>query len=166
MLTLETFTEHDVAPVLEWITSPRLLAQFAGPELSFPLTHESFWEAVHSPPEGRRAFRVVHTETGTCIGHAQLYPKGPGRVRLARLLIGPPAFRGQGLGQDMVRQLCQYAETEMAAPIQELSAVAWNHAAIRCYAACGFVHQPELDSVFDVLGEPWPLLTMERRLAP
>jgi len=163
MLTLEPFAERDVAQVLEWIPSPRLLAQFAGPELPYPLTHDSFWQAVQSPPEGRRVFRVVHSQTGICIGHAQLYPKGPGRVRLARLLIGPPEFRGLGLGQEMVRRLCQYAEAEMGSTVQELSVVAWNHAAARCYAACGFKHLPELDSVFEVQGEPWPLVGLERR---
>jgi ribosomal protein S18 acetylase RimI-like enzyme len=74
-----------------------------------------------------------------------------------------PAFRGQGLGERMIRSAIGWCE-ETKLRFVRLTVVTSNHAAIRCYKRCGFEEvgvQPEVIRVGDTYHDE---LLMVRRI--
>ncbi len=63
--------------------------------------------------------------------------------RLAELgiLIGAAPARGKGYGTDAVNVLCKFGFEELNLHKIKVSVFDFNHAAIRCYEKCGFVHE-------------------------
>jgi len=75
--------------------------------------------------------------------------------RLARVLIGPPAARGRGLGADMVRQAATFGFGALGLEGIDLAVYTFNHQAIACYRRVGFaVAEPLPPTRF--AGESWP----------
>src|SRR5690606_28550895 len=112
-----------------------MLIQFAGPIFSFPLTRDQLHKYLSDTD--RSVFKIVN-EDGEVIGHCEAYDAKNTEVRLCRVLVGEPEFRGKGLGGIIINALANYAFMVMNASVASLNVFDWNVGAIRCYEKAGF----------------------------
>ena len=136
-LLIRSFTPDDVAGLNTWVTDDEILLRFAGPGLRLPLT----FDQLVAPADGTcLAFAVAERETGRTIGHAQLrgIDRNARACRIARVIIGDPALRGQGLGGELLEVLVEYARNSLGVAEVTLNVYSDNTPAIRCYRRFGF----------------------------
>jgi RimJ/RimL family protein N-acetyltransferase len=131
--------------------------QFAGPAFTFPLTREQLDGSLSD--KNRHAFALVDSSCDCIIGHAEIYLTVTGAF-LGRILIGEKQFRGKGIGQQIVRNLLEYAFINLNQQKIQLNVFDWNIAAIRCYAKAGFVIIPGKSAHREVNGQNWTVLRM------
>lgn len=136
----------------------------AGKEWTFPLTAEQL--EVYLAKPGNHAFNIVDEAQNATVGHAQLVLYDDGTCKIDKLIIGDPAYRGQGLCPTVVQELLAYAFTQLRVHTIELSVFDWNHGAIRCYQKAGFRLNPTKQQTFDMDGKPWVAVNMFIKLAP
>ena len=156
MITLHPFSDDDFARLRSWIDSEALLTQFAGPIFRYPLTDGQLRDYIAEPQ--RRSFRVEYDRQ--IIGHAEVMLSEDGVAKLCRILIGNPARRGRGLGEQIIRALVEVCWQKFDAREIELNVYDWNVGAIRCYEKVGFVRQPEKSFVSTVNGQDWTAVNM------
>ncbi|MEO6700224.1 MAG: GNAT family protein [Jatrophihabitantaceae bacterium] len=99
------------------------------------------------------AFSVIELATGELAGAAVLWAIDThnrlGHAGLSLL----PAFRGRGLGRDVLRVLCHYGFTIRGLHRMQLETLADNEAMIGAALACGFRHEGTLRSNAWVSGQ-------------
>ena len=156
MITLQEFTSADFDRLKSWVDSEMALIQFAGPIFRYPLTDQQLHDYLAEPQ--RRAFRVAYEQR--IIGHAEVMLSKDGVAKLCRILIGNPADRGQGLGEQIIRALISVCWRKFDAREIELNVYDWNVGAIRCYEKVGFVRRPEKTFVSTVGGQEWRAVNM------
>lgn len=76
-----------------------------------------------------------------CIGSARLRVDAGNHRATFSLGIFVPHRRGMGLGQESTRLVVRWGFIELGLHRVELEVLATNKRAIRCYRACGFVHE-------------------------
>ncbi|MEM9725650.1 MAG: GNAT family protein [Pseudomonadota bacterium] len=108
---------------------------------------------------------------GDPVGHVRLHAwrKADKRARLAIGLFAETHL-GRGIGREAVRLTLHHAFGSMGLHRVDLRVLAYNQRAIRCYAACGFVHEGterEAALVGDAWVDEWIMgvLSHEHRLA-
>lgn len=149
---LEAFTRDDFTRFISWITTGEELIQFAGPAFSFPLTEsqlENYIDNKLSLP-----FKVINTLSGEVIGHGEIY-LGDAIPRLCRILVANPAFRGKGIGKQIVTALLEKAFAITDAKQVDLNVYDWNTGAIKCYESLGFKRNPGKEKEITVGGKQW-----------
>lgn len=121
----------------------------------------------HEPEPGHLQWGIEYG--GECIGSARLRVDVGNRQAAFNVGIFAPHLRGIGLGQDVTRLVIDWGFVELGLHRIELEVLATNERAIRCYRACGFVHegtrrQGELYPdgwrdlhVMGVLRDEWPM---------
>ncbi len=149
MITLEPFDESDIDRLIAWVPSAEFLLQWAGPAFQHPLDREQLMRTLwgprhlahsHRPASDCLIFKAVDSETGTTVGHGELARIDRKNLSawIARVLVGPPELRGQGIGQQIVEQLLRVAFDELGLHRVALNVFDFNEAAIRCYERVGF----------------------------
>ncbi|HLJ82727.1 MAG TPA: GNAT family protein [Candidatus Eremiobacteraceae bacterium] len=97
--------------------------------------------ALSAGYEGGRRHRTIRNFTilrdHEVIGVCSLLPPTFAGVQLAIAIFDAPS-RGRGIGRFAVSALCELAFDELRIGRVELGTYPDNHAAIRCYEACGF----------------------------
>lgn len=78
---------------------------------------------------------------GECIGSTSLRVDAGNHRATLSLGIFAPKRRGMGLGQEVTRLVVEWGFAEFGLHRVELEVFAKNERAIRCYRACGFVHE-------------------------
>lgn len=78
---------------------------------------------------------------GECIGSARLRVDAGNHRASFSLGIFVPHRRGIGLGREITRLVVQWGFLDLGLHRVELEVLATNERAIRCYRACGFVHE-------------------------
>jgi len=137
MIKFKQFNATDFGRLISWVDSEKLLIQFAGPIFTFPLTVEQL--ELYISDENRFPFKVIKSETCEVIGHAEIYHSKNKVAKLCRILIGDKNLRGQGIGEEIVKELVEFAFNELSALSIELNVYDWNTSAIKCYEKVGFV---------------------------
>jgi RimJ/RimL family protein N-acetyltransferase len=157
MLRLAKFDRSCYDTLISWVDSAETLMQFAGPAFSFPLTTDQLDKSLSDPK--RFAFQVIDPSDDSKIGHAEIYLAADSAY-LGRILIADPQRRGQGLGQQIVSMLLDFAFRELHQTKAQLNVFEWNTIAIRCYEKVGFQINP--DKKFDrtINGQTWKGLNM------
>ena len=156
MLNLRDFQMRDMPHLLQAIVDEKMLMQFAGPAYVFPLTAEQVAVDLHA--DDVRVFSMV-TATDEVVGHAQMQVLSDS-VLLRRILIWDGAWRGQGWGQHMVRQLLEVAFAIPEVKQARLNVFTRNTPAIRCYQGLGFVPSAGPAKTVSVAGETWQSVGM------
>ena len=156
MLNLRDFQMRDMPHLLQAIVDEKMLMQFAGPAYVFPLTAAQVVVDLHA--DNVRVFSMV-TAADEVVGHAQMQVLSDS-VLLRRILIWDESWRGQGWGQQMVRQLLEVAFAIPEVKQARLNVFAWNTPAIRCYQRLGFVMSVESAKTVSVAGETWQSVGM------
>jgi RimJ/RimL family protein N-acetyltransferase len=158
MVKIEKFGYEDFDRLISWVASLEDLIQFSGSIFQFPLTRQQLdgYIAVNN----RLAFRVIYIPTNNVIGHGEISILSESTCLLCRLLIGEKNLRGQGLGQEMVKQLLGVAFNELGATKAELNVYDWNLSAIRCYEKEGFLINHDKCYKIEVNSQIWTALNM------
>ena len=164
MVQLKPFEEADFERLISWADSMEALIQFAGPVFQFPLTPEQL--STHLSEKKNHVFKVIHPEKEEVIGHAEIHHSDEHHARLCRILIGNKNYRGQGLGEALVRQLADHAFNELHVSTIDLNVYDWNTSAIACFETVGFTLNPEQSYTIDVNGMMWTAVNMVLRKEP
>ena len=157
MIRLEKFNYKCYDRLISWVVTAEDLMQFAGPAFTFPLTYEQLDNSLSDSK--RFAFQVLDSNTGTTIGHAEIYLTEQ-VAYLGRLLIGERDFRGMGIGRQIVYCLLDFAFKDLDQQQVELNVFDWNINAIKCYEKAGFVFNPNKRAEREVNGQTWIALNM------
>ena len=97
--------------------------------------------AVSEPADDIAIFSVVELVSGELAGDALLWAIDP-HNRMAHLGLSlRPAFRGRGLGSDVVLALCQYGFAVRGLHRLQVETLAGNAAMIRAATRAGFVRE-------------------------
>lgn len=158
MIQLAAFKPTDFKKLISWIDSEELLVQFAGPAFTYPLTEEQL--VTYLEDGNRIVFKVIDINTNETIGHAEIYRTPENTAKICRILIGDEAYRGKGLGKEIINQLVAYSINSLNTSSIELNVYDWNTAAIKCYEKAGFVINPEKYTTIEVKGNTWLSLNM------
>ena len=140
---LRPFAEGDIPALLAWVDSPELLLQWSGQTFSFPLDEcqiQVHLELLRREPAGGYAFCGIDRESGKSLGHVELINVNMqhGYATATRVLIGPPAQRGQGLGKQLISELLHFAFERLGLHRVQLHAYESNARALACYERSGF----------------------------
>jgi RimJ/RimL family protein N-acetyltransferase len=108
---------------------------------------------VSEPADDNAIFSVVELASGELAGDALLWAIDP-HNRMAHLGVSlRPAFRGRGLGADVVLALCQYGFAVRGLHRLQVETLAGNAAMIRAATRAGFVREGTLRRAAWVNGE-------------
>jgi RimJ/RimL family protein N-acetyltransferase len=164
MVRLIPFTEKDFAQVLEWITSPELLIQWAGPQLfTYPLTEEQL-HAYLQFGQGKypqaRIFKIV-SECSETMGHIELgaIHRENGTATICRMFVGS-RYRNHGICVEAVRQVLEIGFRDLGLHRIDLRVFGFNTAAIRCYERAGMVREGLLRKTQRVGDQYWDSMIM------
>jgi RimJ/RimL family protein N-acetyltransferase len=157
---------------MAWAETPEFLFQWAGPLFNYPLDRPQLERylllAAGDPPTRRiyTALREQPPEPAHAVGHIELSTIDPRHrsATLSRVLIGP-AWRGQGLGQQLVSQALAIGFDTLDLHRIDLYVFDFNHAAIACYERVGFVREGLLRDARRVGDAYWSVIVMSL-LAP
>jgi len=164
MITLIPFTEKDFAQVLEWITSPELLIQWAGPQLfTYPLNEEQLYAYLQfgqgEHPQAK-IFKIVNQRNET-LGHIELgaINQENGTGTICRVFVHS-RYRGKGVCVEAVRQVLTIGFRELGLHRIDLRVFGFNTAAIRCYERAGMVREGLLRKTQRVGDQYWDSVIM------
>lgn len=141
MLELLPFTDADIDRLIDWFPTPEDLFLWTASGFEFPLTREPFQKFLaESAARGDRIFyKAVLVETGEVCGHIELagIDRRNRSLRIGHVVLAP-AFRGRGIGVEMMRRALRIAFEEHAAHRVELAVFEVNPGAIAVYEKAGF----------------------------
>lgn len=158
MIILESFEKIDFDDLISWVNNEEILMQFAGPIFTFPLTTLQLDEYLND--KNRLAFRIIDSSVKANIGHAEIYLPNETTAILCRIIIGNPAHRGQGIGQQIVNELLKICFIDLDVEKAELNVFDWNTGAIKCYEKVGFSTNVDKIKIRELKGKVWKALNM------
>lgn len=141
-MVLRAYRSEDAAIICKWIRTENELYQWSADRFNrFPLTPADIdGEYAAQTGTGRFFPFTAKDDAGRVIGHFIMrYPRehDDSAVRFG-FVIADPAYRGKGIGRQMLLQGLAYARDVLHAASAELGVFANNPQAIRCYASVGF----------------------------
>jgi RimJ/RimL family protein N-acetyltransferase len=123
------------------------------PWLPIPAASAASPYAVGDPRDDVAVFSVVELASGELAGEALLWAIDP-HNRMAHLGVSlRPAFRGRGLGADVVVALCEYGFAVRGMHRLQVDTLAGNTAMVRAAERAGFVPEGRLRRAAWVNGE-------------
>lgn len=142
MIQLLPFTPAHANTLISWIHQEEEMVLFAGPLVfTWPLTVPQV--ETYLQDASRRAYVAVSPDSQELIGMGEIYHEPGKSPRLCRILIGNPAYRGKGVGQQIVDGLLVEAFADKTVEAVMLYVYDFNTSAIRCYEKCGFTINPD-----------------------
>lgn len=165
IIELQPFTEADIDQLMGWVSSEAFLLQWAGPDFSYPVDRSELEnELVHKPKKNSKSliYKIVDAATGEGVGHGEILAidRRNRSATVGRLLIGPAELRGQGIGEQIVRELLRIAFQELSLHRVALRVLDFNKSAIHCYEKVGFKQEGLLRDVYRMGDEYWSLVVM------
>ncbi|MGV6943741.1 GNAT family N-acetyltransferase [Sphingobacterium kyonggiense] len=158
MIALKKFTSKDFKQLIQWVDSPKLLIQFAGPNFNFPLNEEQLEQHLKLP--NRRHFVIYDSNRNEAIGHAEIQKIATHTGLICRVLLGNPGDRGKGFGKMLINELCHYGFEKCHFNSMELNVYEWNSNAIKCYESVGFKVTSYQEHLVNFNNEKWKILRM------
>lgn len=152
-IRLEIFFETDFDRLISWVNDEKELIQFAGPIFSFPLTREQLY--TYLADTKRHAFKIIHNDTNTTIGHCEVYKEDEQNSKLCRILIGDKNFRGKGYGKLLTTILTEWTFDNLHAHFVNLNVYDFNTSAIKSYESVGFKITAINETTTQVNNENW-----------
>jgi len=94
------------------------------------------WRAALAESDGHRSYYIY--DKALLIGHAALRRTGTSRVYNVSFMYLAPAYRGRGLGGQVLQFLDHVAANEIGANALNLVVRDYNPGALKCYLKAGF----------------------------
>jgi len=165
MVELRFFEHADFHQLINWIETPEFLLQWGGPNFSFPLNEqqlENYVKDANKDHSSVLVYSVIEKETGKVIGHISLgmIDRKNKSARIGKVLVGDKTVRGQGIGQQMIREILKVAFCELCLHRVSLGVFDFNSSAIACYEKSGFVKEGLLRDARKIGNEYWSLWEM------
>ena len=165
MIRLERFERKDIPLLLGWMDSERLLHQWGGTGFRYPLDEKQLEEYVKSTMKDDAdtlAYRAVMEKTGKTVGHISLsrINRRHRTGRVSHVLVGDPEVRGQGIGEQMMRELLKIAFQDLQLHRVSLGVFDFNQPAIALYEKIGFTKEGLLRDTLLVQGAYWSIWEM------
>ncbi|WLR50429.1 GNAT family protein [Bacillus tianshenii] len=165
MYKLQFVTESDFQTLIDWSGDERFLLQWAGPSMNYPLDKKQLksflYGSNNKDSSDRMIYKAIESETGQMVGHISLgmlnHKHRTGRI--GRVLVSP-AKQGEGIGEWMMREVCQIGFEEFNLHRIGLGVFDFNIGAIRCYEKIGFQRDGLLREVVSVQGDYWNMIEM------
>jgi RimJ/RimL family protein N-acetyltransferase len=138
MIKLELFKEDDFVRLINWVDSKKLMYIFSAETFSYPLTHQQLKKYINT--KDRIAYKVIETETGEIIGHADFSKinYSSKNARICSVLVGDDEKRNKGFGTKIINELVKVGFDELKFHRIDLGVYDFNLGAIKCYEKCGF----------------------------
>jgi RimJ/RimL family protein N-acetyltransferase len=165
MIELRPFTREDFPRLINWISSPRLLLQWAGPQLfHYPLDEDQLGKYIGQANKGKPGsliFKVVCKQKQEVIGHIELtgINNESSTASICRVFVDP-GWRGKGACQEMARKIVEIGFNEYDLHRIELKVYDFNLGAISCYEKAGFVREGVLREAQREGNEYWNVVLM------
>lgn len=165
MIKLEKFDRNDFSRLISWIPNDRFLLQWGGPRYTFPLDVKQLEDTLsmtYGKQPGHIVFKAIDGDTDNVVGHIELMKidYSEKTAFIGRVLIGEPESRGKGKGFLMLKQLINFAFTDMNFDSLTLSVFDFNEAAVQCYKKLGFKQVEFLKNARKYRDEYWNLIRM------
>ena len=165
MITLQPFKQEDFSQLIEWIDSPKLLLQWAGPTFHYPLTIEqleTYIKTANQKNADTYIYKVIETETNTVVGHISLgrMDRKNQSARIGKVLVGVQKSRGRGIGQQMIKEVLKLAFHEHKLHRVSLGVYDFNISAIACYEKAGFNKEGLLRDIAKFENDYWSMWEM------
>jgi RimJ/RimL family protein N-acetyltransferase len=146
MISLRYFETPDFQTLIQWVHSPAFMLQWAGSSFYYPLTEaqlEDYVRDANQEGSTKLIYSVVHKETDKVIGHISLtkIDHRNKSARIGRVLVGDVRYRGQGLGELMIREILKIAFSKLKLHRVTLGVFDFNFGAIACYEKAGFTKE-------------------------
>ena len=135
-IRIENFSEADFDILISWIKDEKELIQFAGSIFRFPLTKEQLYNYLTDTK--RHAFKIIHNDTNTTIGHCEAYKTNEQNSKLCRILIGDKNFRNKGYATLLTQLLTDWSFDNLGVHFIDLNVYDFNIYAIKSYENVGF----------------------------
>jgi len=135
--TLSAFDEALLPELMSWFTDRASTQVWGGPEFRFPFTEATFRVDAKL---ASLATRMLVVGDGRLAAFGQYYQR-VGRCHLGRLAVAP-ACRGDGLGTQLVRELCAEGRALFGVGSCSLFVVPTNSRAKALYERLGFAAMP------------------------
>lgn len=162
---LQPLTTDDLNRLIQWIPDEESLILWSGPFFHFPLDQaqlSAYLVSAQDEPPVRKIYKSVLKMDARVIGHIELnnidYRNQAATV--SKVLVGDPALRGQGYGEQMLRALVKIAFEELQLHRLQLFVFDFNEPAIRCYQKVGFVQEGHLRDYRKVQNGYWSSILM------
>jgi RimJ/RimL family protein N-acetyltransferase len=156
-LALVRFGLEDIDELLQWIPNAAFLALWSGPAYRFADLRKDLENDVgitSVEPQSLFMFKIEDSESHRSIGHVQLFvDRTNNMAMMGRVLVGPTALRGKGLGQLAVDLVLRHCFQTLRLHRVSLNVYDKNPAAIRCYEKSGFIREGILREATLVDGE-------------
>ena len=165
MIKLEYFDENDFDTLISWIESPELLLQWGGPNFTYPLDKnqlQNYISKVNTVDSDTYIFKVVDVDSEQTLGHISInkIDQKNKSARIGKVLVGNKNFRGQGIGEAMMKEILKISFGKLQLHRVDLGVFDFNTSAIRCYEKVGFVKEGLLRDVRKIDNHYWSLWNM------
>ena len=130
-------TQAHVPEMMSWFPTEHSCHVWGGPEFRFPFTAETF--LADSKLTRLPSYALIGESAELC-GFGQFYMR-VGRCHLSRLAVAP-AFRGRGLGTQLIEMLLREGTKTLGVTQGSLFVHLTNTAAIALYERLGFTRSP------------------------
>lgn len=134
-MQIRPFELSDFELLRSWVTDADLLLQFAGSGWQYPLEKEAI--AAYREQHPGRCLYLGYDDAGLPVAIGEIITGDHHSPRIGRVLVGPAAQRGQGLGKRFISALVAEYRKSGTEPIH-LFVLENNARAIRCYEQLGF----------------------------
>ncbi|WP_044338839.1 GNAT family N-acetyltransferase [Rossellomorea aquimaris] len=163
MIELKYFLEQDFNQLIDWVESPEFLLQWGGPAFHFPLDKpqlEKYLENANQEGTETLIYKVVDHEK--VIGHISLgkIDRRNRSARIGKVLVGDKSTRGNGVGQQMMKEILRIAFDQLHLHRVSLGVFDFNAPAINCYEKAGFTKEGLLRDARKNGDEYWSLWEM------
>jgi len=155
-MDIRPFRSTDIPALLGWFRTPAELVQWGGTQRAFPL-NEAQVEGMLAETGGLQPARRMwagERQVALAATATALLDWRQGTALLSMVGVAP-AFRGQGLAGPFLEQVLERVFQESAFMRLELNVYTFNTAALRAYAALGFVQEGVRRSLAKVGDERW-----------
>ncbi len=164
-IELQPFTRADFSRLIAWSGSAEFLTQWSGSVFNFPLDAaqlENYMKVAEAAEPTRKIFRVVEKSSGAVIGHIELdlINRRNCSASVVRVLIGEPAMRGKGIGEQMMRRILEIGFDQLGLHRIALGVFDFNTSALACYEQVGFKKEGLMRESTRVGDRYWNVCTM------
>lgn len=165
MVKLKYFKDTDFKQLINWIDSSESLLQWGGPGFDYPLNESQLERYIYNTNNEHAetmVYKVIDDKTDKAVGHISL-SKIDGKnksARVGKVLVGDKNTRGQGIGQQMIKEVLKIAFDELQLHRVSLGVFDFNTSAIVCYEKVGFKKEGLLRDSRKNGNEYWSLWEM------